>query len=138
MHLFNQYSTAVTGMIFEILGSFLLAFESFGPTVTNRFLKRIVNFSKWIRSNFLRLTIFCLILLSPMISQIFYVNKVVITLLLPIEILILLTVLLTDHAKAVETTTMHIVGAKKITPIGFIMLLIGNLFLLYSIIVQIK
>ena len=79
-----------------------------------------------------------LILLLPFLLAQFIQSKMILSLLLPISVFILLFTTLVDESRNLANWTMVVINNKKIGPLGFIMLLIGNLIQLISIIVQIK
>ena len=138
MNLFNQYSLPVMGIMFEIIGSFFLTLEAFGSNWTDIFFKKIIQFSNWTKRSLFRLLIISFIFLLPFITAILFESKILIALFLPISFLILLSSTLIDDAQNLKKWTIIIINKKKISPIGFIMLLIGNILQLIAIIIQIK
>jgi hypothetical protein len=136
--MFNQYSLSVMGIMFEIIGSFFLTLEAFGFKWIEKPLLRFIAFANWTRKSLLRTGIIVLILLLPFLSGMFLKSKTIAPLLLPISVFILLFTTLFDASKTLKEWTLIVINKKKIGPLGFIMLLIGNTLQLISIIIQIK
>jgi hypothetical protein len=136
--MFNQYSLSVMGIMFEIIGSFFLTLEAFGFKWIEKSLHYFVTFANWTRKSLLRTFIVVIILLFPFLSGMIFKSKVIVSLLLPMSVFILLFITLFDESKNLKQWTIIVINKKKIGPIGFIMLLIGNILQLISVIIQIK
>jgi uncharacterized membrane protein YgdD (TMEM256/DUF423 family) len=136
MALFNQYSLSVMSVLFQIIGSFFLALEAFGAVWLDKFFNRFLTFSNWARKSLIRLLPITIAMMTPFFIAIKTQNKILISLLLPIGIFILLFSSLMDEARNLRYLTNVMINKKKITPIGFIMLLIGYILQLITTIIQ--
>lgn len=137
MILFNYYSLAITGVMFEIIGSFFLTLEALGLNWIESPLKKFVRFSNKIRSSLIKVLIIAFILLFPFLTGDIFKNHILTALILPISIFILLFSTMFDEANNLKKWAILSINNKKIGPLGFIMLLIGNLLHLISIILKI-
>jgi hypothetical protein len=138
MNPFNQYSLTVMSIVFQIIGSFFLTLEAFGPVWLDNFLKRFLAFSNWARKSFIRLLIIIVPMMIPFLIAVRSQNKVLISLLLPFGIFILVFSTLIDEARHLKHITNVMINNKKITPIGFIMVFLGYLLQLVTTIMQIS
>lgn len=139
MALFNQYSLNIMSILFQLLGSFFLTLEAFGPIWLDNFFKKFLRFSNWARASLLRLSLIILPLLTiPIIFSVLIPNKILTACLLPFLVFIVLFSTLLDEAKNLRHLTNVMINTKKITPIGFIMISIGYLLQLITTIMQIS
>ena len=138
MTFFNQNSLTVTGIMFEIFGTFILTLEAYGSKWLEKPIKKFVQFSNWTGSSFLASVVISLITISPFIAAGLLGNKTSQTLLLPALILGLIIPTVFDDAEKLEKWASITFNNKKIGPKGFLLLLIGNILQLISTIIQIK
>lgn len=113
--------------MFQIIGSFILTLEAFGPIWRDNFFNKFLAFSNWARKNIVRGLIISLLMVAPFVVAAETQNKILLSVLLPIGIFVLLFSTLLDTAGSLKKLTDSMINNKKITPIGFIMLLIGYL-----------
>ena len=126
------------GIMFEIIGSFILTLEAFGSKWIEKPIKLFIKFSDWTGKRFWASMLVSVIFLVPIIAGIFFGNKTCAALFIPILIFYLIFATLFDEAEKIEKWTSLSFNNKKIGPIGFILLLIGNGLQLISTIIQIK
>ncbi|WP_290861687.1 hypothetical protein [Flavobacterium sp.] len=137
MTFFNQYSLSVMGIMFEIIGSFILTIEAFGSKWMEKPLKKFIQFSNWTGKSFIASISIVIIVLIPFTAAAFFGNKTCGALLLPFMIFVLLFTQIFDEPEKFEKWTLLSYNNKKIGPFGFILLLIGNGLQLISTIIQI-
>ena len=136
--MFTEYTFVLSSLVFQVFGSLLLALEGFGQEWVDKTCVKIGWFSNSVRSSYLKSIIAILVILAP-----FYVvsrseNKVIFSLLLPIALLVVLLSALIDDGGKFRFAVPKLVESKKITPIGFLMLLIGYLLQLVQLLYQIN
>ena len=136
--MFNQYSLSIMGIICEIIGSFFLTLEAFGFKWIEKPLKNFVHFANKSRKSLGVILVLGFVLIIPFILASIFKSSILGSLLFPASIFILVFTTLVDESHNLEKWTIVSINNKKIGPIGFIMLLVGNLMQLISVIVQIK
>jgi hypothetical protein len=138
MTFFNEYTLSVLGIMFEIFGSFILTLEAFGSSWMDKPIKLFVKFSDWIGKRFWASVMIGAILIIPIIIGAFFGNKICTALFVPLLIFNLVFATIFDEAEKLEKWASLSFNNKKIGPIGFILLLIGNGLQMISTIIQIK
>jgi len=126
----------ILGLLFEILGALFLSMESIGLQIFSKYYNYIYRISKWSKKNILRMFLVMLPICSPVGFSIYFNNKVLIALLIPITILILASTIFIDHPTLFEKFVISKANDKKIGPIGFLLMIVGFSFQLISIIWQ--
>lgn len=138
MIFFNEYSLSVMGIMFEIVGSFILTLEAFGAKWIEKPIKLFNKFSDWTGKRLWASMIISVILFLPIVIGVFFGNKTCAALFIPFLTVAIIFATLFDEADKIEKWASLSFNNKKIGPIGFILLLIGNGLQLISTIIQIK
>lgn len=126
MSILNTDSLVLTGILFEVFGALFLSLESFGINLIQNIFKLFKKYSNWVTSKLMRMLITMpLILLA--ILFLYTSNRIFFALFIPVIIFTVIESLIVDHTESVEKWIINATLNKKISPIGFVLLLIGNL-----------
>ena len=126
------------GIMFEIIGSFVLNLEAFGSKWIEKPMKLFIKFSDWTGKRLYATIALQIILFTPIIAGIFFGNKTCTALFIPILFFNLLFIIIFDEPKRFEKWSTLKFNDKKIGPIGFILILIGNGLQLISTVISIE
>ena len=134
--IYNYYILSIMGIVFEIIGGLFLSMEAIGLKRFTNFYRVIHKVSQWSKSSFLRM----LLLISPLfillMVGVFYNSRIIIGLMIPLNLLILTLSALIDNPEWYEKWIIIKTKEGKISPIGFLVIVLGNILQLISIIWQ--
>ena len=134
----NPYMVSIMGIMFEVLGALFLTIEAFGKNRVNKIFTLITKISEFSKKNFRNL-ILCN---SPFILLIalgvIFDSEIFIGLIVPILILYHFVIFVLDNPKLIGLLFNKIIKEGKISPFGFIILLLGNLLQIISLIWQME
>ncbi|MGB5479979.1 MAG: hypothetical protein WBM91_02775, partial [Eudoraea sp.] len=83
MDIFNPYSLIITGIIFEIIGAFILALEAFGKKRVKNIVNRIDSFSRWSKKSMAKMLLVTLVPMALVALAIIIQSDILIGLVLP-------------------------------------------------------
>lgn len=134
--IYNYHVFLIMGIFFEIIGGLFLSMEAIGLKRFSSIYGFIHRLSKWSKKNILRM----LALITPffiLLTLVLFSNsRILIGLIIPILFLIFLTSFLLDHPDYNEKWIIIKTKEGKIGPLGFLLIVFGNILQLISIIWQ--
>ena len=128
----------ITGIIFEIMGAFILALEAFGKKRVKNIVNRIDSFSRWSKKSMVNMFLATLVPMALVVLAIIIQSDILIGLVLPILILQLFQTFLIDDASSIVNWESRRKKVKIISPYGFLLLLAGNVIQVICVIWQMK
>jgi len=135
-NVFNYHVFSIMGIFFEIIGGLFLSMEAIGLERFSRIYGFIHRLSRWSKKSLLRMFVLLTPLVFPLTLAILFNSKILIGLIIPIEFLVILITILIDHPEYNEKWIIIKTKEGKIGPIGFLLIVFGNLLQLISIIWQ--
>ncbi len=136
LYIYNYYVISMMGILFEIIGALFLSMEAIGLKRFSRFYQFVYRVSKWAKKSYFRM----LILFSPFFTLMALAltlrSKIIFGLIIPITQIPMLISILIDHPDWYEKWIINKTNGGKISPIGFLLIVFGNVLQLISILWQ--
>lgn len=135
MYIINSNSLVLAGILLEIVGSFFLASEALGSNVILKIFSVLNKYSNWTSDKLYRILLLSVVpFFGFLIYGFFYRTKLVTAITFPLIILYLLNMIVMDNNENVKNWFQITTKNKKISAIGFILLLFGNICQIISFI----
>ncbi len=138
MRVINPSVLIIMGIMFEVIGALFLALESFGSNRISKMMSFVNRLSRWSKQSFVNLFIVGSPLVILLSLAIFFEIEALVGLTIPILSLVIFHSVLMDNSSQIENWLLMKTTEKRISPIGFILLLIGNVFQIISVIWQMQ
>ncbi len=136
MEAFTPHTLIISGIIFEVIGAFILALEAFGKKRVKNIVKKIDNFSQWAKKRLINMLLVIFPFIGLTLIGFLFNSEVLVGLAIPFALLSIIQATIIDDARAIVDWESRPKKFKKIGPYGFILLLVGNLLQVISVIWQ--
>jgi multisubunit Na+/H+ antiporter MnhG subunit len=133
LYIYNYYVISMVGIVFEIFGALFLSMEAIGIERFSKFYKYVYRISLWTKKSHLRTLILFLPFTILMILALILRSKILFGLMIPITNIPMLLSMLIDKPDWYEKWIINKTNGGKISPIGFLLIVFGNVLQLISI-----
>lgn len=132
----NCYQLSMMGIGFEIIGGLFLSMEAIGLNRFTNFYKFFYKLSAWGRKSLFRMSMILFLFSILMFGPVFINSRTLKALWIPIVCFGYIIVAILDHPDWYENWVIYKTKQGKISPIGFLIIVFGNLLQLFGLIWQ--
>jgi hypothetical protein len=132
-NIYNYFTLAIIGLLFEILGAFLVSMESIGIEWFKKTYKVIYNYSTWSKKSLTRMILLIIPVFIPITFGIIFNSTPLLTIGIILILISGVFSLLVDHPDYYENIVIKRTNEHRIGPLGFIIMIIGFFLQLISV-----